>query len=79
VPFTAKYLLICVHIFAEINPNCISDQVCVGLFHRLVMTVSGADDSRPAEATKFYVVRQMTGSDQRYERDKTENLIEWNT
>jgi len=70
MPFTAKYLLICVHIFAEINPNCIADQECVGLFHRLVMTVSGADDSRPAEATNFYVVRQMRGSDQRYERDK---------
>jgi len=43
---------------------------CGGLFHCLVTTVSGADDSRLAEAANFYVVSFMTGSDQWYERDK---------
>jgi hypothetical protein len=55
------------HIFAEINPNWNADQECGGPFHRLVTTVSSADDSRPAEATNFYVVRYPKGSDQRYE------------
>jgi hypothetical protein len=43
---------------------------CGGLFHRLVLTASSAEVSGLAEAANFYVLRFMTGSDQRYERDK---------
>jgi len=63
-------VILSVHIFTEINPNFNAKQKCGGLFHRLVTTVSSADEILLAEAANFYVVRYGTGSDQRYERDK---------
>jgi hypothetical protein len=64
-------VILWVHIFTEINSNFIAEQKeCGGLFRRHVTTVSSADESRLAEAANFYVVRYLTGSDQRYERDK---------
>ena len=64
-------VILWVHIFTEINPNSIVEQKeCGGLFHRHVTTVSNADESRLAESANLYVVRYLTGSDQRYDRDK---------